>query len=261
MCVFGLTYTVIRQHWRKLLQTHNTATVAVVTGLCGVHNTELQQSELDGSHWVSLWPESRVQPVVCFLQAELITSGARYWDFTQRLINPYIMFTWCQAGEILSFTCERPENEEVHSLRLLHCNHYEFNDKEHRSPHRASCVKGRGLAGFSRRTEANRSGSSRVTSVSKTLEEIKFFHDVTQILSIISTQINKNWVYLSLTSHTLFLLKAGSGALTGGHLSQVCLNVITWAQLSTVTPDKIKMSSTIYLLETLRDMSSKLNRR
>lgn len=157
MCVFGLTYTVIRQHWRKLLQTHNTATVAVVTGLCGVHNTELQQSELDGSHWVSLWPESRVQPVVCFLQAELITSGARYWDFTQRLINPYIMFTWCQAGEILSFTCERPENEEVHSLRLLHCNHYEFNDKEHRSPIRASCVKGRGL------TEANRSGSSRVT--------------------------------------------------------------------------------------------------
>lgn len=88
-------------------------------------------------------------------------------------------------------------------------------------------MKGRGLTGFSRRTEANRSGSSRVTSVSKTLEEIKFFHDVTQILSIISTQINKNWVYLSLTSLTLFLLKAGSGALTGGHLSQVCLNVIT----------------------------------
>lgn len=258
MCVFGLTYTVIRQHWRKLLQTHNTATVAVVTGLCGVHNTELQQSELDRSHWVSLWPESRVQPVVCFLQAELITSGARYWDFTQRLINPYIMFTWCQAGEILSFTCERPENEEVHSLRLLHCNHYEFNDKEHRSPIRASCVKGRGLAGDW--SEPVWIQSCDLT-ISKTLEEIKFFHDVTQILSIISTQINKNWVYLSLTSHTLFLLKAGSGALTGGHLSQVCLNVITWAQLSTVTPDKIKMSSTIYLLETLRDMSSKLNRR
>lgn len=258
MCVFGLTYTVIRQHWRKLLQTHNTATVAVVTGLCGVHNTELQQSELDGSHWVSLWPESRVQPVVCFLQAELITSGARYWDFTQRLINPYIMFTWCQAGEILSFTCERPENEEVHSLRLLHCNHYKFNDKEHRSPIRASCVKGRGLAGDW--SEPVWIQSCDLT-ISKTLEEIKFFHDVTQILSIISTQLNKNWVYLSLTSHTLFLLKAGSGALTGGHLSQVCLNVITWAQLSTVTPDKIKMLSSIYLLETLRDMSSKLNRR
>lgn len=196
--------------------------------------------------------------MVCFLQAELITSGARYWDFTQCLINPYIMFTWCQAGEILSFTCERPENEEVHSLRLLHCNHYEFNDKEHRSPHRASCVKGRGLAGDW--SEPVWIQSCDLT-VSKTLEEIKFFHDVTQILSIISTQINKNWVYLSLTSLTLFLLKAGSGALTGGHLSQVCLNVITWAQLSTVTPDKIKMLSSIYLLETLRDMSSKLNRR
>lgn len=203
-------------------------------------------------------PESRVQPVVCFLQAELITSGARYWDFTQCLINPYIMFTWCQAGEILSFTCERPENEEVHSLRLLHCNHYEFNDKEHRSPIRASCVKGRGLAGDW--SEPVWIQSCDLT-ISKTLEEIKFFHDVTQILSIISTQLNKNWVYLSLTSLTLFLLKAGSGALTGGHLSQVCLNVITWAQLSTVTPDKIKMLSSIYLLETLRDMSSKLNRR
>lgn len=196
--------------------------------------------------------------MVCFLQAELITSGARYWDFTQCLINPYIMFTWCQAGEILSFTCERPENEEVHSLRLLHCNHYEFNDKEHRSPIRASCVKGRGLAGDW--SEPVWIQSCDLT-ISKTLEEIKFFHDVTQILSIISTQLNKNWVYLSLTSHTLFLLKAGSGALTGGHLSQVCLNVITWAQLSTVKPDKIKMLSSIYLLETLRDMSSKLNRR